>query len=386
MPGLALNASAEEAGFATDEGGKLSFAGDTGFYSEVKRRVAEYFERTGLPQRDVPRMYVKTAVILLWFAASYLGLVFVATELWQGALLGVSLAFSIAAIGFAIQHDGNHGAYSNHGAVNHAMGLTLDWLGASSFLWRYKHNVAHHTYTNLTGVDEDLELGWFARLAPTQPYHPIHRFQQLYMWLLYGFLAPRWHFIDDFKNVLPGAFKGHVARVPRGWDLVEFAAGKVVFFGWAFAVPALFHPWTAILVCYAWTMLVAGLAMGVIFQLAHCAEEADFPEPLPGSHRVADAWAVHQVQTTVDFAPRNRVLTWWVGGLNFQIEHHLFPRVSHVHFPRIAEIVQAACAEYGVRYFAHPNFTSAIASHFRWLRRMGRAPVAPMHTVNLPQG
>ena len=114
----------------------------------------------------------------------------------------------------------------------------------------------------------------------------------------------------------------------------------MVFIAWAFGVPLLFHPWWVVLLFYATTSLVLGTTLAVVFMLAHCVEEAEFPELPPETVRLPRPWAVHQVQTTVDFARGNRLLTWYVGGLNFQIEHHLFPHICHVHYPRIAEIVR----------------------------------------------
>jgi linoleoyl-CoA desaturase len=249
-------------------------------------------------------------------------------------------------------------------------------LGASSYLWRFKHNVLHHTYTNVAGTDDDIEFLPFARLSPAQPRYRIHRFQQFYLWALYWFLFPKWNLVDDFKGVAQARVGGQRVPRPRGAQLAELVGGKVLFFGWAFLVPALFHPWWVVLLFYAMTSLVLGSTLAVVFMLAHCVGEADFPGLVPGTDRLADAWAVHQVRTTVDFARGNRLLTWYVGGLNFQIEHHLFPRICHVHYPRLADIVQTTCAEYGVRYSAHETFLGALSSHWRWLRRMGLAPRA----------
>jgi len=364
----ALRAAARPAA----SGGKLTFAGDAGFHAEIKRRVLEYFQRTGLSERDSPRMYVKTAALLLWCGASYALLVFAATTWWQGALLSFSLALAMAGIGFGIQHDANHGAYSSHRAVNRLMGLTLDLLGGSSYLWRFKHNVLHHTYTNVVSADDDINLSPLGRLSPAQPRYRLHRLQQFYLWALYGFLVLKWHWVYDFKNVARGRIARNRFPRPRGWSLVELIGGKVLFAGWVFVIPALFHPWWIVLLYYAATAFVLGLVLTVVFQLAHCVEEAEFPEPLPGTDRLPAAWAVHEVQTTVDFARASQWLTWYVGGLNFQIEHHLFPRISHVHYPRIAVIVQAVCAQFGVRYAAHESVVGALSSHWRWLRRMGR--------------
>jgi linoleoyl-CoA desaturase len=352
----------------------LKFATDKGFHAEVDRRVLAYFESTGRSQKANTAMAVKTGVLLAWFVLSYVLLVFAAQTWWQAGLASLSLAMAMAGVGFSVQHDANHGAYSKSSAVNRGMGLTLDLLGASSYLWRFKHNVAHHTFTNLAGADDDINLAPFARVAPSQPHHAFHRAQHIYLWALYGFLMFKWHLVYDFKNLA----RGWVARSkfprPKGWSLAELVAGKLFFFGWAVALPLVFHAWWVVLVFYAITSFVLGVLLSVVFQLAHCVEETDFPDVPVGAERLPVPWAVHQVQTTADFAPRNRLLTWYVGGLNFQIEHHLFPRMCHVHYPKIAGIVQGVCRELGVRYTSHASLGQALASHGRWLRRMGRSP------------
>jgi linoleoyl-CoA desaturase len=243
-------------------------------------------------------------------------------------------------------------------------------LGGSSYIWRWKHNISHHTYTNLDGADNDIDIRPFARLCPNQPRHAIHRFQHLYMWALYGFLHPQWQ-VEDISQLARARIAQRSFPRPRGWALAQLIAGKAIFVTWAFVVPALFHPWWVVLLFYAATSMVLGQVLSVVFQLAHCVEEAEFPSV----ERLASPWAVHQVQTTVDFAPNNRILTWYAGGLNFQIEHHLFPHICHIHYPRIAKIVRATCAEFGVRYACHASLFAAVSSHWRWLRRMGhRSP------------
>ncbi len=357
---------------AAADGGRVTFAGDGGFYRALKRRVHDDLRQAGLSAQDSPRLYLKTAVLLLWFGASYALLVFAAATFWQGALLAGSLALAMAGIGFGVQHDANHGAYSRRGGVNRLMGATLDLLGGSSYVWQWKHNIFHHTYPNLNGVDDDIDVGPFARLAPEQPRYRPHRFQHIYVWALYGFLGPKWQLLDDFKSLARARIAGRPFPRPRGLSLLQVIGGKAIFVGWAFALPLLFHPFWVVALFYVATAWLVGLVLGVVFQLAHCVEEADFPAVPPGDRPVPGGWAVHQVQTTVDFARRNRLLTWYVGGLNFQIEHHLFPRICHVHYPRISAIVEAFCAERGVRYAAHDGFLAAVRSHWRWLRRMGR--------------
>jgi len=354
---------------------RLKFGKENDFQVELRRRVAEYFQSTGRRQRDCPQMFLKTAIILACFAASYVLLVFVAQTWWQALPLAILLAFSMAAIGFNIQHDGSHGAYSRYGWINKLAALTSDLIGASSYLWRWKHVVFHHTYVNVTGVDTDIELGSLLRLTPNQPWRPRHRWQHLYLWPLYGLMAARWHLYGDFHEVATGLLGPHRIPRPKRWDLVVFIAGKTVSVGLLLVLPMFFHSWWIVLIYYAVVTAVLGVTLSIVFQLAHCVEEADFPMPDPETHRIESAWADHQARSTVDFARKSRVLAWLLGGLNFQIEHHLFPRICHINYPEMSRIVEETCREFGVKYSVHRTFRAGLQSHFRWLWRMGRPRV-----------
>ena len=354
---------------------KLKFGPSDRFLRELRRRVDAYFERTGRPKRDCPQMYFKTASILAWFFGAYFLLLFAVSSWWAALPLAAVLGLAMAAIGFNIQHDAAHRAYSDRPWVNKMMALTLEMIGGSSYLWDWKHNSIHHTYTNIAGHDDDINIGLLGRLAPEQKWLPFHRLQGIYLWVLYGFLAMKWHLVDDFYSLITGRIGGHKVPRPKGKDLAVFIGGKAVFVSLVFVIPMLLHPVLAVLAVYATAAFVCGVVLSVVFQLAHCVEEADFPMPVPspqGGERIEAEWAVHQVQTTVNFSRRNPVLRWFLGGLNFQIEHHLFSRICHVHYPAISKVVEETCREFGVRYAAHRSIFSAIASHFRWLVQMGR--------------
>lgn len=351
---------------------RLTFGRDNAFQLQLKRRVDEYFRRSGRRQRDCPQMYLKTAIILAVFAGLYCLLVFVAATWWQALPLAVLLGLSMAAIGFNIEHDGSHQAYSKHARINRLMAMTMDLIGASSYVWHWKHVVVHHTYTNLTGHDSDIELGFLGRLTPYQKRFRFHRWQQFYLWPLYGVNVIKWHLFDDFRDVILGRIGSQRMPRPKRWELVSFICVKALFLSMAFAVPLLLHRSWIVFLFYGVTVIVAGVLVSVVFQLAHCVEEAEFPPPQTGS--MTKAWAIHQAEATVDFARRNRLESWLLGGLNFQIEHHLFPKVCHVNYPAISEIVERTCREFGVKYRAHISFRAGLASHFRWLRRMGEPP------------
>lgn len=342
------------------------------FRRELRERIEQYFTSTGRRPRDSWKMYLKSAIVFGSFVTCYVLLVFAATTWWLVLPLALLLGLSVTAIGFNIQHDGGHRAYSDHRWINQLAAMTLDLLGGSSYVWARKHNSIHHSYTNITGQDDDINVGFLGRMSPYQPRLTLHRLQHWYLWVLYGFLPIKWHLFDDFRDVLTGRIGQHPFPRPRGWDLVTFIAGKLAFFTLAFGLPLLLHPWWIVLAFYAAVSFVEGVVLSVVFQLAHCVEEADFPLPSPATGRMATAWAEHQVQTTVDFAPRNRLLSWYIGGLNFQIEHHLFPQICHVHYPALAPLVQQTCREFGLRYAVNHTFRAGVASHFRWLRQMGR--------------
>ena len=354
----------------------LKFGARSDFLKVLRQRVDEYFTTTGKPLRDCPQMYVKTAIIFSWFVASYALLVFFAATWWQAIPLAVSLGLAMAAIGFNIQHDGGHQAYSNHNWINKLSALTLDLLGGSSYTWNRKHNSMHHTFANINGHDDDINIGFLGRLAPDQKRLKFHRLQHFYLWVLYGVMAIKWQVYDDFRDVITGRIGGQPFARPKGWDFVVFIAGKLLFFSVAFVVPMLVCGVGPTLLFYTVAAFVQGVTLSVVFQLAHCVEEAEFPLPEAGTGRIDNTWAIHQVETTVDFSRKSRLLAWYVGGLNFQIEHHLFPRICHINYPAISRLVEETCIECGIKYAVHPSFFAGVASHYRWLQRMGKPTAA----------
>lgn len=350
----------------------MKFGGGDRFLAELRRRVDAYFAKTGRCPRDCPAMYFKTAVVLGTCAGAYGLLVFVVSAWWLAVPLAVLLGLAMAAVGLNIQHDAGHRAYSRHGWVNRMMARTLDLVGGSSYIWDWKHNSMHHTYTNIAGHDDDIDVGFLGRLSPQQRRLWFHRLQHIYLWFLYGFLTIKWQLFDDFYNVAVGRIGQKRIPRPRGTELAVFITGKVLFFSLALVIPSLLHPFWAVASMYVLASFVCGVTLGVVFQLAHCVEAAQFPQP-DDTGRMESNWAVHQLRTTADFGRSNPVLSWLIGGLNFQVEHHLLSGICHVHYRALSPLVEEACDGFGLPYNAHRGFLSALASHFRWLRRMGMA-------------
>jgi len=352
---------------------KLGFGKDNRFETDLRKRVNEYFQKGGGRSKSGNwQMYLKTGFILAMFATSYALLVFAAGTMWQGLLLVILLGLSTAGIGFNIAHDGGHKAYSNIAWVNKMMAGAMDFVGGSSYVWFWKHSVIHHRYVNITGYDTDIDIGVLGRLSPHQKRLPFHRWQHLYLWVVYGFLAVKWEFFDDFWNVISGRIGKHRFPRPTGWELLIFLAGKAVFFTWALAIPLFFHPLHAVIFYYIAGVLVLGVILSVVFQLPHCVQEAEFPIPLKETGQIERPWSVHQAHVTVDYDRNNPIVSWFLGGLNFHKEHHLFPTICHIHYAAITKIVEKTCRDHGIKYSEHKTFRVGIAAHYRWLRRMGK--------------
>jgi linoleoyl-CoA desaturase len=352
---------------------RIRFSAESAFGDEIKERARAYFEEAGRSRRGGLRMVVKSAVIFGWLAASWSLLMFADPAPWAVLLLAASLGLALAGVGFSVMHDANHGSYSDHPWVNQLMSLSLDLIGASSFLWRIKHNVLHHTYTNVHGLDADLEVGQpMLRFAPWQKHRPWHHFQHLYVWVLYAISPWNWLLVEDFRELATGFVAGQQGEPVRGRPLWVALGGKLVFFCWSLVLPLWLHPTWALLPIAVITMSTLGVTLAVVFQLAHCVDAAEFVEPTAAG----GPWAEHQMATTVDFGRNNRLLSWYISGLNFQVEHHLFPKVSHLHYPALSRIVEEVAWKHGLRYRCEPTLGSAFAANVRWLRALGRGEEA----------
>lgn len=343
------------------------------FFAALKSRVDAYFDETGREKTGGVRLYAKLAFIFALFFYAYGMLVFASTT-WVGVLgAAFLLAQSYVLMGFNVMHDGAHGSASRKGWVNFLMSCTMDLIGSSAWLWRQKHNLMHHTYTNIEGRDDDIDSGGLLRLSPVQQRHSWHRYQAWYAPFLYCFFTLYLVFYSDWKRM----FFGRIGKTPlQSRDRRAFAGfllGKLGYFAYALVIPALFHPLWQVLAVFLLVHFVMGATIALVFQLAHTVEGAHFPQAQTNAGAMPYDWAMHQVLTTANFAPKSRLVAFYMGGLNFQIEHHLFHKISHVHYPAISQIVESTCREFDVKYLSFPSVAHALGSHFRHLHAMGRA-------------
>lgn len=342
------------------------------FHKVLKNRINAYFEGTGKSTTGNTQLYVKAGLLMSAFVFLYVHLVFFTPPVFWAILECFVLGIVVAGIGFNVMHDGAHGSFSKSKGLNVAAAFTLNLLGGSSFMWNVKHNVIHHAYTNIDGMDDDIDIQPWLRMSSTQPRLPMHKYQHIYFWFLYSLLYILWIFVLDFQKY----FKQKVGSMPLQKmsvaDHLVFWGFKLLYIFLFIALPVYTVGWLAWLIGFLTFTLVAGFVLSIVFQLAHTVEHTHFPMPQEDTGKMDDEWAIHQLKTTANFAPRNKFINWLVGGLNFQIEHHLFPKISHIHYTRIRKIVKQACAEYNVPYIEYPKMRQAVVSHVNFLREMGR--------------
>lgn len=355
---------------------KFAAKGEASFYDTVKMRVQDYFDKTGLSPNADGHMYAKSAAMLTLYLLPYFLILFgigkVSLLLFYAAW--VLMGLGIVGIGTSIMHDSNHSSYSRHKVVNRIMGGIIDFMGAYSVNWRIQHNLLHHTYTNVSGLDDDIDAGKLLRMSPHQPRLPMHRWQHIYCWPLYCLMNIYWVLAKDYKQAYQFNREGLLRKEKKTLRQAfgEITAMRIVYFGYTIVLPVIFSgvAWYHVVLGFILIQVIAGLVLACIFQPAHVMETSDYAPP-DDQRKVENSWAIHQVLNTADFAPRNRLLTWFIGGLNRQIEHHLFPQICHVHYPALAGIVRSTAQEYNLPYHVYPTFRNALSAHYNMLKMLG---------------
>jgi linoleoyl-CoA desaturase len=350
------------------------------FYSTLNKRVNDYFKSNNICKHANAEMKIKTVfMISLYWVPYILMMSGLFTSAWAMLGLCVAMGMGLAGIGLSVMHDACHGSYSANPLVNKWLGYTLNMMGATAFNWKVQHNVLHHTYTNVHEHDEDVSQRGLFRLNPHADWKPVHRFQHVYAWFMYGLMTFVWVFFKDFVRMKKYQDNGLVERVKGSareeWTILIVT--KVIYFTYALVLPVIFLPYSfgQIFLGFFVMHYVAGFILAIIFQPAHVTSDSEFPMP-DEELTLENNFAIHQIITTKNFANKNFLFSWYVGGLNFQIEHHLFPTVCHVHHRHLAPIVKATAEEYGLPYFHEETFFKAVLEHGRSLQKFGKKPEA----------
>lgn len=350
---------------------KYTFDNSKGsFFKILNKKVEQYFADKKLHTSGNKGLYVKSTLQVLSAATLYVVLVFFTPVPVVSILLCLILGLNLAVIGFNVMHEGGHQSFSRHAWINSASAYFLNVLGGSAYYWKIKHNINHHTYTNIEGMDSDIDVKPFMRLHEGQPYHGYHRFQHLYWFLLYGLSYLAWVFYEDFQKYFSGKVSTSMARKRISFkEHFIFWFTKIMYVSVYMVIPILMIGWLPWSIGFIIITFICGLSISVVFQLAHVVEGTEFHQLQDGKSK--QEWAIHQIGSTANFATSSKSLYWLLGGLNFQIEHHLFPRVSHVHYPQISKYVKEACRESNIAYHEYSSMFKAIASHLLHLRKLG---------------
>ena len=346
----------------------INFGPADGFSADLLKQIKEYTSKHAI-HGDM-RLYTKTAVFLIGLVVCYGFSITRTVPLLCRLLASTGTALSFGGIGMCIMHDAGHGAYSNKKWINTLMGYTLNLLGFDIVVWKTKHNILHHTDTNIDHHDDDIDLYPLIRLHENQKKLWFHKYQHWYCWILYCFLTLQWFAILDPKRYLEGKiFDKKINFRKRDYWIFGFTK---IWHILVFLVIPYYLVGASALANYAIIMGLSGLVLACVFQCAHVLDIV--PIKLETDNFKHTCRYRHQLETTANFAQRNtlsdKILNWFIGGLNHQVEHHLFYNISHVHYPAIAKIVRETCKKWKVEYKSLPSFRDALASHYRKIRSL----------------
>jgi linoleoyl-CoA desaturase len=347
------------------------------FYATVKKRVDSYFAENKISRKANAQMVLKTIILFCFYLVPFAFIVLLQPSFPIMLLLWLLTGFGLAGIGMSVMHDANHGAYSKHEWVNTMLGHALNLVGGSVINWKMQHNILHHTYTNISPLDEDIsDKVVILRFSPHTNVQKVQKGQHIYAFFLYGITTLYWATFKDIVQYLRYTRTGIIqaSGLKKAWVLTRMIFDKLIYLSVFIGFPvAVGIPFGEVLAGFLIMHFIAGLVLTVVFQLAHTVEGTSHPVADP-SGQIPTCWSVHQMNTTVDFSHGNKFLTWYLGGLNYQVEHHLFPKICHIHYPAIAPIVQKTAREYNVPYLQNKTFGKAFRSHLNTLKRFGRLP------------
>lgn len=350
---------------------------EASFIDLLRERINEYFRENNKSRLGNGRMVFKTVfMISLYFVPYALMISGVFRSVWPVVACWIVMGFGMSGIGLSIMHDANHSAYSSKKSVNRYLGSLLNLIGGFAPNWRIQHNTLHHGYTNIDGFDEDIDPGKLLRLSPSKPRYPIHRFQHLYAWFLYGLMTFSWVLDKDIGQLNRYRREGLLKLQSKSYNrlLTELVISKIIYFTYILLLPILLLPiaWWWVPILFFIMHFIGGLTLGTVFQAAHVVTTSEYPLP-DKQGNLENSWAEHQMLTTANFSPKSRIFSWYIGGLNFQIEHHLFPNMCHIHYRKISSIVKQTAMDFGIPYHVQPTFAKAVMDHGRMLKRLGRS-------------
>lgn len=362
---------------------KFTNAGKSTFYVTVRKRVDAYFTENDISIHANPAMWLKTGFFLTGLVSIYLMILLGGFNAAITILLCVLLGMFGAFVGFNVCHDAIHKSYSANAGVNKVLSFVFNLIGASPYVWNICHNIVHHTYTNIAGHDEDIDVApGLIRFSESETVNKLQSYQHYYAFVLYSFAMLSWVFRKDYKKFFQKKVGEHVSNHPR-IEYFRLFLYKGIYYFLFIGLPLLVMniTWWQFVFGFLVMQFSQGLVLGLVFQLAHVVEGTSFPFP-DEEGNIEEAWAVHQLRTTANFAGDCKITSFLCGGLNRQVEHHLFPKICHIHYPAIGAIVKRTAAEFNLDYIESSSFGTALVSHYKTLKRLGRETYLETPNIN----
>ncbi|RZK82272.1 MAG: acyl-CoA desaturase [Pedobacter sp.] len=363
---------------------KFTNANNSAFYATVRKRVDAYFIENSISTYANFAMWFKAIFFLSSLVTLYLLILLPNLSLPLLALLAVLLGMTCAFVGFNVCHDAIHKSFSKNQNINNAFSFIFNLIGASSYVWNICHNIVHHTYTNIAGHDEDIDVApGLIRFSELETVNKVQRYQHIYAFGLYSLAMLSWVFRKDYKKFFQKKIGEHVCNHPKS-EYFKLFLYKAIYYFLFIALPLLMMnvTWWQFIIGFMAMQLAQGLVLGLVFQLAHVVEGTSFPSPNEHGD-IEEAWAIHQLRTTANFALDSKIAAFLCGGLNRQIEHHLFPKICHIHYPAIGIIVMQTAAEFGLPYIYSSTFSGALVSHYKILRKLGKEAYIENKYINM---
>lgn len=351
------------------------------FRNVLTHRVKDYFKENNISEKANTTMVLKTLSMLAIYFTPYFIMLLAEPSVWGVLGCFLVMGFGMAGIGMSVMHDAAHGAYHNNRVVNKILSSSIYLISGNAATWRIQHNILHHTFTNIEGMDEDLETSGLIRLHPAQQWKKFHKWQKFYTPFVYGLLTLNWVVAKDFKQLVryykQGIGRSATNSIQQEW--ITLILTKALYFGLFVVLPLIFVPvaWYWIVLGFVLMHITAGMVLSFVFQLAHMVEGVE-NMAAPEDGKMENEWMEHQLRTTANFSRKSWIVNWFVGGLNFQVEHHLFPTICHIHYPQISKIVKQTAEEFNLPYFEYEKLSQALGAHMRHLNKMAQPPAQPL--------
>lgn len=345
------------------------------FGEDVKRRVAAYFSDNNIGTKANGLMIFKSLLLIALFITSYYMAVFADIRPLFKLFFAISFGSSMAFLAFNIGHDASHNAYAKNNRVNSILAYTMNLCGINQYIWNIKHNLSHHSFTNIPHADMDNENVGVARITRFHKWKPVFKYQYLYLPFLWPFFGMFLIFVKDFQlfamtRMGNSQYESHPIR-----EWVILIVSKLIVVTYIFVIPLMVIdlPYWQILLGILVLFMCMGTLLTTIFLFVHLIENTPFPEE-DKEGKIKDHWMLHQLKVTTDYSPFNPILTFFSGGLNQHVAHHMFPNYCHVHYGAITKIIQQTAKEHGYEY-RYQSHWKAFKSHIRFLKKMGEQGV-----------